>query len=99
MTKKFLFYFVFFKGHSVAKVEDKFYLFGGRTRNRRMNDLYSFDLKTRTWTKLWDGFHPPDVLRWLEVSVHDGILDTEDGAIVPEPRVLHSFTWSDSFTF
>ena len=57
-----------------------------------MNDLYTLDLQTMTWTCLWGGYQPPDILHWLEVSVHDGILDTEDGTIVPEPRVLHSFT-------
>ena len=84
---------IVFLGHSVVLVEDKMFLFGGRTRDRRVNDLYCLNLKTLTWILIWEGYHPPDPLRWLNMSAHDGILDTEEGRIVPEPRALHSLTW------
>ncbi len=79
-------------GHSITLSGDTFYLFGGRTKEKRLNDLHSFHIPTKTWTMISEGYQPPDILSWLETTCNDGILDTEDGSIVPEPRVLHSCT-------
>lgn len=38
--------------HSGALMGDKFYLFGGRDCNERLNDLYTLDMKTLEWTQL-----------------------------------------------
>lgn len=39
-------------GHMVLRNKDKIYLFGGTDTDRRQNDLYQFDLKTKRWNKL-----------------------------------------------
>lgn len=38
--------------HSGALMGSKYYLFGGRDSRERLNDLYSLDMKTFTWTLL-----------------------------------------------
>lgn len=38
--------------HSGAMMESKYYLFGGRNSQERLNDLYSFDMHTFEWTRI-----------------------------------------------
>ena len=39
-------------GHSAVALNNSFYIFGGTDENNRRNDLYRFDLPTKTWTLL-----------------------------------------------
>ena len=39
-------------------IDDKVYIFGGRCKQRRLNDLHSLDLKTMTWTQMDEGSNP-----------------------------------------
>lgn len=68
------------------------YIFGGRSVDKRLNDLHCLNLDTMVWTEIWEGCQPREMQHWLLNSSYDGIFDLEDGTIVPEPRALHSFT-------
>lgn len=39
--------------HSVAIIQDKAYIFGGRHNEIRLNDLYSLDMRSHTWQQIF----------------------------------------------
>ena len=68
-------------------------IFGGRSLNCRMNDVYALNLANMTWVRLSSGYQPE-----LSELIGNGLMSDRDGSVCdgngvsyPEGRSLHSF--------